>query len=207
MFQRITGGKCNLSLGKTCFSTSESKGCDWSPPLRCLGIGVLRKEKLGATPNEIMWSSSIKQCLWYQVKNNTAKLSFFLPSHSNSGDLVSPKPLLYKILNDWNFKQVVICDFMLFIFNQTLKHKDSSSKTSKDSPPNFLNHTLRWERDAMSEPFLWSVWVLRKDMAQTCHLFISKTMDMILLIHKIKSNFTQVMFWAMPKCVVWIPQP
>ena len=52
-----------------------------------------------------------KQCLRYQVKINTAKLSFFLPSHSNSGDLISPKPLLYKILSEWNFRQVAILWF------------------------------------------------------------------------------------------------
>ncbi len=85
------------------------------------------------------------------------------------------------------------CDFILIIFHQTLKHKDLSSKTSKVSPPNCLNQTLRWERHAMSEPFLWSAGVLRKEMAQTSPLYNSKTIDMILLMHKIKRHLVYVL--------------
>ncbi len=84
-------------------------------------------------------------------------------------------------------------DFILIIFNQTLKHKDLCSKTSKVSPPNFLNQTLRWERHAMSEPFLWSIGVLGKEMAQTSPLYNSKTIDMILLMHKIKRHLVYVL--------------
>ena len=143
MFQRITGGKCNLSLGKTCFSTSESKGCDWSPPLRCLGIGVLRFRYWNNLEQNHMKSCDplpSKQCLRYRVKINTAKLSF------------SPQPLRFwrshlskttPLQNSEWLEHQTSCDFVISSWSCIIKHSNTKICLPKHTKTALLTFLIK----------------------------------------------------------------
>ena len=156
----------------------------------------------------VIWSHSTDQCKglisWRTMRNINFSPATQILAISSLRNHSFTKFWVIGISNKLWF-----CDFMLFIFNQTLKHKDFVFQNIQRQPtqlawPNVALRAARHVRAISLE--CWGPQERNGPMAQTSHLFNSKTVD-----HDTVEAWNQTSIGICSEqcllCVVWIPQP